>query len=87
MQAQKWRSDICPQAAPSKPDHQKAEAILRPVEMLDLKRLARTFTLRTRDGFIANFRPAFIAREEVTFEGESANLSWEPPEIVPARRT
>ena len=41
---------------------QDAEAVLRPSETLDLKRLARTFTLRTRDGFIENFGPALLAR-------------------------
>jgi DNA-binding transcriptional LysR family regulator len=41
---------------------QEAEAVLRPVEMLDLKRLVRTFTLRNRDGFVENFGPALIAR-------------------------
>ena len=39
-----------------------AEAVLRPVETLDLKRLVRTFTLRNRDGFVENFGPALIAR-------------------------
>jgi DNA-binding transcriptional LysR family regulator len=41
---------------------QNAEAILRPAEMLDLKRLVRSFTLRTRDGFVEAFGPALIAR-------------------------
>ncbi|TIM99236.1 MAG: LysR family transcriptional regulator, partial [Mesorhizobium sp.] len=41
---------------------QNAEAVLRPVEMLDLKRLERTFTLRNRDGFVENFGPDLIAR-------------------------
>lgn len=41
---------------------QDGEAVLRPVEMLDLKRLARTFTLRTSDGFVENFGPALLAR-------------------------
>jgi DNA-binding transcriptional LysR family regulator len=41
---------------------QEAEAVLRPVEGLDLKRLVHTFTLRTRDGFVENFGPALIAR-------------------------
>lgn len=41
---------------------QIAEAVLRPAETLDLKRLARTFTLRTRDGFIENFGAALLAR-------------------------
>jgi DNA-binding transcriptional LysR family regulator len=41
---------------------QEAEAVLRPADMLDLKRLVRTFTLRNRDGFVENFGPALIAR-------------------------
>ena len=41
---------------------QDAEAVLRPAETLDLKRLARTFTLRNRDGFVENFGPDLIAR-------------------------
>jgi DNA-binding transcriptional LysR family regulator len=39
-----------------------AKAALRPAEMLDLKRLVRTFTLRTREGFVENFGPELIAR-------------------------
>ena len=41
---------------------QHAEAVLRPAELLDLKHLVRTFTLRTSDGFVENFGPALIAR-------------------------
>ncbi|QAY86822.1 LysR family transcriptional regulator [Pseudomonas arsenicoxydans] len=41
---------------------QDAEAVLRPAKQLDLKQLARTFTLRTSDGFVENFGPALIAR-------------------------
>jgi DNA-binding transcriptional LysR family regulator len=41
---------------------QDGEAVLRPAERLDLKRLERTFTLRTSDGFVENFGPALIAR-------------------------
>ena len=41
---------------------QDAEAVLRPAETLDLKRLVRTFTLRTSDGFVENFGPDLIAR-------------------------
>ncbi|TGQ46658.1 MULTISPECIES: LysR family transcriptional regulator [unclassified Mesorhizobium] len=43
---------------------QDAEAVLRPVETLDLKRLVRTFTLRNGDGFVENFGPDLIARVE-----------------------
>ncbi len=41
---------------------QDAVTVLRPAEKLDLKRLVRTFTLRTREGFVENFGPALIAR-------------------------
>jgi DNA-binding transcriptional LysR family regulator len=39
-----------------------AEAVLRPAEALDLRQLVRTFTLRTREGFVENFGPDLIAR-------------------------
>jgi len=41
---------------------QDGEAVLRPAEMLDLRQLTRTFTLRTREGFVENFGPDLIAR-------------------------
>lgn len=41
---------------------QDAEALLRPAARLDLKRLVRTFTLRTSEGFVETFGPALIAR-------------------------
>src|SRR5579883_190716 len=41
---------------------EEATAVLRPAELLDLRQLVRTFTLRDRDGFVANFGPALIAR-------------------------
>jgi DNA-binding transcriptional LysR family regulator len=41
---------------------QEGKTVLRPVEKLDLVKLARTFTLRTSDGFVENFGPALIAR-------------------------
>lgn len=40
----------------------KAEAVLRPVETLNLKQLTRTFTLRTTEGFVENFGPDLISR-------------------------
>src|SRR6185436_7274759 len=40
---------------------QDGQAALRPAEKLDLRRLARTFTLRTREGFIESFGPALLA--------------------------
>lgn len=36
--------------------------VLRPAKELDLTKLVRTFTLRTRDGFAETFGPAVIAR-------------------------
>ena len=41
---------------------QDTRAVLSPVETLDLKALAHTFTLRTSDGFVDNFGPDLIAR-------------------------
>ena len=41
---------------------QDGEAVLRPADKLDLKRLVRTFTLRTSEGFAENFGPGLIAR-------------------------
>lgn len=41
---------------------QEAEAVLRPAKTLDLKQLVRTFTLRTREGFVENFGPLLLAR-------------------------
>jgi DNA-binding transcriptional LysR family regulator len=41
---------------------QDVEAVLRPAETPDLKRLVRTFTLRTSEGFVENFGPELIAR-------------------------
>ena len=40
---------------------QEAHAVLRPAELLDPAQLARTFTLRTSDGFVENFGAALIA--------------------------
>jgi DNA-binding transcriptional LysR family regulator len=41
---------------------QDGEAVLRPAAALDLKRLVRTFTLRTSEGFVETFGPDLIAR-------------------------
>ena len=41
---------------------QEGEAVLRPAEKLNLKQLARTFTLRSSDGFMENFGPGIITR-------------------------
>ncbi|AUX22272.1 LysR family transcriptional regulator [Sorangium cellulosum] len=39
-----------------------AGAVLRPDQAIDLTRLARTFTLRTSDGFVESFGPDLLAR-------------------------
>jgi DNA-binding transcriptional LysR family regulator len=41
---------------------QESEAVLRPIGKLDVQQLARTFTLRTSEGFVENFGPALMAR-------------------------
>jgi DNA-binding transcriptional LysR family regulator len=41
---------------------QDGQAVLRPAEKLDLKQLVRTFTLRTREGFVENFGSELMAR-------------------------
>lgn len=40
----------------------EAEATLRPVDSRDVKQLARTFTIRTSEGFVENFGPNLLAR-------------------------
>ncbi len=41
---------------------QEAQGVLRPSKVPDFKRLVRTFTLRTSEGFAENFGPPLIAR-------------------------
>lgn len=41
---------------------QNAEAVLRPAKKTSLRRLVRTFTVRTREGFVENFGASLIAR-------------------------
>jgi DNA-binding transcriptional LysR family regulator len=41
---------------------QQVEAVLRPAERPDLKKLVRTFTLRTSEGFVENFGARLLAR-------------------------
>jgi len=40
----------------------EAQGVLRPAEQPDLKQVMRTFTVRTREGFVENFGAALIAR-------------------------
>jgi DNA-binding transcriptional LysR family regulator len=53
-----------------------AESVLRPARTLDLKRLMRTFTLRSSEGFVENFGPALIAR--VAREAPGVRLRFLP---------
>src|SRR5215207_166838 len=41
---------------------QDAKAVLRPAEQLNLPQLVRTFTIRSREGFVENFGASLIAR-------------------------
>lgn len=53
---------------------EQAHTVLRPAGQLVPGTLARTFTLRTRDGFVENFGPALIAR--VGREAPGVRLSF-----------
>lgn len=55
---------------------QEAEALLRPAEILDLKTLVRTFTLRNREGFVDTYGPALLAR--VALEAPGVKLRFVP---------
>jgi len=55
---------------------QDAAAVLRPAEKLDLKRLVRTFTLRTSEGWVENFAPDLIAR--ISVEAPGVRLRFVP---------
>lgn len=55
---------------------QDAAAVLRPAEKLDLKRLVRTFTLRTSEGWAENFAPDLIAR--ISVEAPGVRLRFVP---------
>ena len=41
---------------------EEAKGVLRPVEKFNIKKLTRTFTLRTSEGFVENFGANLIAR-------------------------
>jgi DNA-binding transcriptional LysR family regulator len=55
---------------------QDARAALSPADQLDLARLERTFTLRTRDGFVENFGAALL--ERVAAEAPGVRLRFVP---------
>jgi DNA-binding transcriptional LysR family regulator len=52
----------------------EGEAVLRPAAKLDLTKLKRTFTLRTREGFVENFGPGLIARVSAEAPGVRLNF-------------
>jgi DNA-binding transcriptional LysR family regulator len=53
---------------------QDAEAVLRPAVEIDVKELARTFTIRTSEGFVETFGPGLI--ERVTAEAPRVRLRF-----------
>lgn len=53
---------------------EEVTAVLRPAETPDLSQLVRTFTLRTRDGFVENFGPALIERVGAEAPGVRLNF-------------
>lgn len=53
---------------------QDVAAVLRPAEALKLTQLTRTFTLRTREGFVENFGPELIARIKAEAPGIRLNF-------------
>jgi len=57
---------------------QEAVAVLRPAEALDLKRLVRTFTLRTSDGFVETFGAGLIARAAADAPGVRLRFLQKP---------
>ncbi len=65
---------------------QDGKSVLRPAEKLDLKRLVRTFTLRTSEGFIENFGPSLIARIGREAPGVRLNFEQKPDKDSAALR-
>ena len=55
---------------------QDGAAVLRPGEKLDLAKLVRTFTLRTREGFVENFGSDLLAR--IAAEAPGVRLRFVP---------
>jgi DNA-binding transcriptional LysR family regulator len=55
-----------------------AEAVLRPMEALDLSRLTRTFTIRGSERFAENFGPALIARAAAEAPGVRLRFTLKP---------
>ncbi|MEX3772864.1 LysR family transcriptional regulator [Pseudomonas sp. MYb118] len=65
---------------------QEAEAMLRPAEQPDLSQVSRTFTLRTREGFVDSFGPALIARVAAQAPGVRLRFVGKPDKDSTALR-
>ncbi len=57
---------------------QEGQALLRPTEQVDLKTVARTFTLRTSDGFVDTFGARLLGRVESEAPGIRLNFLRKP---------
>lgn len=57
---------------------EEAQAVLRPAERQDLKRVVRTFTMRSREGFVETFGPALLARVSAEAPGVRLNFLQKP---------
>jgi DNA-binding transcriptional LysR family regulator len=65
---------------------ERAEAILRPAEALNLQQLVRTFTIRSSEGFAETFGPDLIARVEAEAPGVRLRFMQKPDrESAPLR--
>jgi DNA-binding transcriptional LysR family regulator len=53
---------------------EQATAVLRPAEKIDLTQAARSFTLRTREGFVENFGARLLARARAEAPGISLHF-------------
>jgi DNA-binding transcriptional LysR family regulator len=57
---------------------EEAQAVLRPAERQDLKRVVRTFSMRTREGFVETFGPALLAKVGAEAPGVRLNFLQKP---------
>ena len=65
---------------------QEALAVLRPAERPDLKRVVRTFSMRTREGFVETFGPALLARVGAEAPGVRLDFLQKPDKESSALR-
>lgn len=65
---------------------QEGQILLRPVEALDITKVARTFTIRTSDGFVETFGSRLLARVSAEAPGIRLNFLQKPDkESAPLR--